>query len=165
MLAWRSPGAVDADEFGLAQQALGQPGDVAVERGGEQQRLAGGRRGLGDALHGFDEAHVQHAVRFVQHQQLDARQIHAAPLQLIDQAPRRRDQNVERLRQRAVLLEVRHAAHDHCDPHLAHELAVGDGGLGDLLRQLARGREHENAWCAGRFALRVLARGAAAPAA
>ena len=60
------------------------------------QVLALVRQELDDAPNVGDEAHVEHAVRFVEHQDLDARQIDGALLRVIEQAAGRRDQNVRR---------------------------------------------------------------------
>ncbi|MNT29349.1 hypothetical protein D3C72_1650840 [compost metagenome] len=54
----------------LFQVAGGQPLDFRRERGGEQQRLALRRQQVDDALQVRQEAHVEHAVGFVQHQHL-----------------------------------------------------------------------------------------------
>jgi hypothetical protein len=42
-----------------------------------------------------DEAHVEHAIGFVEHQDLDAGQVHVLLLVQVEQAARRGDQHIE----------------------------------------------------------------------
>ena len=77
-----------------------EPGDAFGIRGGEQQRLALGRalaRHLGDVV---EEAHVQHAVRFVEHQRVEGIELQVAAFQVIQDAARRA------LRERRRLADV-----------------------------------------------------------
>ena len=59
---------------GIARVLRGDPARLAVERGGEEQRLAVGRAGGDEAVDGGAEAHVEHAVGLVEHQRLDVRE-------------------------------------------------------------------------------------------
>ena len=79
-------GAGDLDALRFAHHAGGQLGHGAVQRGREQQRLAAFRQAADDGLDVLDEAHVQHAVGFVQHQRVHGVQLDAAGVQVIDQA-------------------------------------------------------------------------------
>ena len=140
--------------LGSFSRRCGQVADDAFQRGREQQGLAAGRGGGGDFLDVVDEAHVQHAVGFVQHQHFQAREIDAAAIQVVDQAARRGDQDVHRLRQQLVLQRVGHAAED-ADGFDAHVLAVLACGVVDLVRQFARRGQYQYAR-AFAFALRRL---------
>ncbi len=58
----------------IVQESLGDAADFRRHRRGEEQGLAGEGDELADALDVGNEPHVQHAVGFVDHEQLDARQ-------------------------------------------------------------------------------------------
>ena len=57
-----------------------------------------------------DEAHVEHAVGFVDHQKLDAGQQQLAALEMVEQPAGRGDQHVDAARQLHVLVVEGHAA-------------------------------------------------------
>ena len=135
---------LDLDAHRVAHQARGQPRDGAVERRREQHGLARLRRQQRDALDVVDEAHVEHPVGLVEHQHFQRGQVDAAALEVVDEAARRGDDDVGAARELPVLDRVRRPAvdADRVDPEAA---AVADGLLGDLLRELARRREHQDA--------------------
>jgi hypothetical protein len=82
-------------------------------------------RGRGDDLFDVvDEAHVEHAVGFVQHQDFQLREVDLARLHVVDQAARGRDQDFRILGQQLHLLRVRHAAQDRHGADAAHEGGV-----------------------------------------
>ena len=70
----------------------------------EEQRLARCRQQRDDPLDIGDEPHVEHAVGFVDHQDLDIVQQDLAALEQVEQAARRGDQHVDALLQRALLV-------------------------------------------------------------
>jgi hypothetical protein len=73
---------------------LARPGDLRRHGGGEQQRLARlGQKGA-DLLDVGDEAHVEHAVGFVDHQHLHAGHQRPPRLEMVHQAAGRGDQHV-----------------------------------------------------------------------
>ncbi len=135
-----APQRLDADGVALvtARQAL----DLARHSGGEQQRLARLRRRVEDELQILAEAQVEHLVRLVQHDGLEARQIEAAALEVVAQAARGADDDVGAEAELARLGTRVHAAD-----------AGDDAGAGilvqpleltlDLHRQLARRRDDE----------------------
>jgi len=100
---------------------------------------------LGHDLDVVDEAHVQHAVGFVQHQHLDVLEHAAARLQVVEQAARRGDQDVQRTGQLAQLQRVGHAAQNGRDLQALHVAAVGLRSLGDLHGQLTGRCKHQHA--------------------
>ena len=102
------------------------------------------RQKLDDAANVRDEAHVEHAVGFVEHEDLDARQIDRALLRVIEQAARRRDQNVGPASQRIDLRIDADAAKDH-ERAQAQILAVAADALVDLRSEFARGHENQRA--------------------
>ena len=145
------------------QQAGGQAAYFTGEGGAGHQGLAAGWQAGGDVLDVFDEAHVQHAVGFVQHQHLDVLEHGAAALDVVDQAARGGDQDVQRVAQGADLGRVGHTADHAGHAQMGHEAAVIHGGLGHLHGQFTGGHQHEDARATG-FALagalfRVLAGG------
>ena len=102
-----------------------------------------------DAAHVGPEAHVHHAVGFVEHEQLDAAQVGVLLPHVIHQPARRGDDDVDAGLERALL-------HAHLDA--AVDRRARDGGVVgeavdfvlDLHRELARRREHQHAALARR---------------
>jgi hypothetical protein len=80
---------LDLDGHRVEGPLAGEIDDVLGEGGREQQRLAVllARRLAHDALDLRDEAHVQHAVRLVEHQDLHVVEVQVAAGE-VDQAPR-----------------------------------------------------------------------------
>ena len=92
----------------------------------------------------MDEAHVEHAVGFIEHQDLDPIETQRMALHEIEQAARSRNQHVDAVLERAHLPADRHAADRErgCDAQVA---PVGVEAVEDLSRQLAGGAEHQHA--------------------
>ena len=63
-----------------------------------------------DAADVVDEAHVEHAVGFVEHEHLDAVELHGAVRHQVEQPAGRRDQHVDAVGERAHLRVDVHAA-------------------------------------------------------
>ena len=103
----------DLDRHRAAQQAVGQLADFVAEGGREQQRLLLlGHQGQ----HFFDvvnKAHVQHAVGFVQDQDLHLRQVQRALLRVVQQAAGGGHQNVHAAAQLVNLRAHADAAKHH----------------------------------------------------
>ncbi len=91
-----------------------------------------------------DEAHVEHAVGFVQHQHLNLTQVQHTLLQQVEQATRCGHQNVDTRLDTADLRIHADAAKNHGRREL-QELAVGLDRLLDLGSQFAGGGEHQGA--------------------
>jgi hypothetical protein len=143
----RGVGRRDLDALGVLQQVGRQLADLVAEGGREQQALLGGGQQGQHLLHVVDEAHVEHAVGFVQHQDLDVRQVQVALLLQVEQAPGVATRTSSRLD--AVDLRVHaDAAEDHGGAQI-EVLAVLAHRLLDLRGQLARGRQHQGANGAG----------------
>ena len=86
---------VTATLAGSLQHLAAELGDVLRHGGREHQRLPL-RRKLGDDLPDVvDEAHVEHAVGFVEHEHLDAGEPQRVALDQVEQAARRGDQHVD----------------------------------------------------------------------
>ena len=129
------------------QQAVCQRADLGREGGREQQVLAFGRQLGDDAADIVDEAHVQHAVGFVQHEDLHAGQVDGALLHVVQQSARRGYQDVHGLAQR---LDLRIDAHAPEDQHRADARVLGIGldRLFHLRGEFTRGGEDQAAGAA-----------------
>ncbi len=90
----------------------------------------------------MDEAHVEHAVGFVEHQHLHLRQVEHALLLQVEQAAGGGDQDVDAALELADLRVHADTAEDHGRGQL-EVLAVGANGLFDLGREFARGGQHQ----------------------
>ena len=132
------------DQLRVLQHLVGEALDLVREGGREQQALALlGQQGE-DALDVGDEAHVEHAVGFVEHQHLDLRQVDRLLLDVVEQPARRGDDDLDAAAQLGLLRADVDAA---IDAHRAQRqvLAVGLDRLEHLHRELARGREDQRA--------------------
>ncbi|VVE71164.1 hypothetical protein PPN31119_03838 [Pandoraea pnomenusa] len=140
----RRVAARDLDQRRRLEQAVGQLLYLVGERGREQQVLTFGRQRRQHAPDVADEAHVEHAVGFVEHENLHARQVHRFLLHVVEQTSRRGNENVDAARE---LLDLRHHRHtaEHGHRRETQILAVLGHALLDLGRQLARGGQHERA--------------------
>jgi len=98
------------DAHRLAQDAGGEFLDACRDRGREKERLAL----LGDfGQNAFDvgrEAHVEHAVRFIEHKNFDLVEFHVALLGKVEQPARRGDGDVHALGERINLGALTDAA-------------------------------------------------------
>ena len=164
LLADHVDGLVDALGGGVArrhldrgrvvQQALGELADLVGEGGREQQVLALLRQQCEHLADVADEAHVEHAVGFVQHQELDAREVERALADVVEQAARGGDEDVHALLQRADL-RVDVDAAEHHQRSERQMLAVGLHRFFHLGGELARGGEDQAARAAGRVRVGV----------
>ena len=114
----------------------------ARHRRGEQHGLAGVRGGVEQGLDVLDEAHVEHLVGLVEHDDLEVVQPQRAAVHQVDRPARRGDDDVDALGQPAQLRADGGAAVDgeHAG---AHASAVAGDRLGDLQRQLPGGGQDE----------------------
>ena len=124
--------------------ALGNAGDLRRDRRGEQGRLTRGRDGGQHRIEVLGEAHVEHLVGLVEHDEFDGVEVQAAPGQMVDGSSRRRDDKVDAAPQAAQLLADRLPAvhRQHAD---ARRAPVAMDRLGHLHRKLARRYEDEPA--------------------
>src|SRR5690606_33245387 len=79
----------------IVQQTIGQLGDLGREGRGEQQVLTLGRQLGDDLLHVVDEAHVEHAVGFVEDKILNGGEVHRTLADQIQQRAGAGDEDVE----------------------------------------------------------------------
>ena len=139
----------DGNLHRIDQQFAGQTFDLARHGGREEQVLTLRRQGLHDASDRQDEAHIEHLVGLVEHEDLDLVETHAAALQVIDQAARRGDDDIDAALQRLDLRAGGHAAEHRGDGEV-EELAIDPEALGDLAGQFARRAENQHAAGAAR---------------
>src|SRR6185295_11107655 len=86
----------DFDGRRIVHERIGQLADFVRERRREQQVLAlGGKEGE-DAAYRRYEPHVEHAIGLVEHEDFDLAQVYGALLDVIEQAPGRRDDEIGR---------------------------------------------------------------------
>ena len=103
------------DPLGIVQEGFGDAADFRRHRRGEEQRLPRERDQLADAFDVGNEAHVQHAVGFVDDQQFDAGEQQPAAFGVVEQPAGGCDQDVDAARQLGVLVAERDAADQQRD--------------------------------------------------
>ena len=132
------------DALRVVQQAVGERPDLVGEGRREQQVLALLRQHGEHFLDVADEAHVEHAVGFVEHQDFDAGQVHRLLTQVVEQAARRGHQNVDARFQRLELrIDVDAAEHHHRGERQV--FAVGLDRFLDLRGEFARRHQDQAA--------------------
>ena len=99
---------------------------------------------LHDAPHVGQKTHVQHAVGFVQHEELDVVEPAEALLHQVQQPARRGDKDVNPSVQGLALSAVTDSAKHHRHLQIGEAGEITEGGL-DLGGQFARRFEHQNA--------------------
>ncbi len=82
------------DFLRVHQELVGEPADFRRHGRREKQGLAHARQQIHDLLDIGHEAHVEHAVGLVDHQDLDVGEQQPPALEQVEQAARRRDQHV-----------------------------------------------------------------------
>ena len=118
---------------------------MSCRHGGREQQRLPLRRELGDDLTDVaDEAHVEHAVGFVEHEHLDFAETNRVALDQIEQAARRGDQHVDAVRQRADLRSHVDAADGERGLD-AQVPAVGAEAVEDLAGEFAGRAQHQHA--------------------
>ena len=111
----------------------------------ENIKVCRSRRKFGDDFADvLDEAHVEHAVGFVEHEKLDVAKAERIALHEIEQPARRGDQDVDAVEQRTDLRTHRHAADGERRPQ-TQMAPIGAEAVEDLAGQFARRAEHQDA--------------------
>ena len=138
----RRRGPLEVDRERVLQHLARQLHDRRRHRGREEERLAARRQVLQDAADVGQESHVEHPVRLVEHEDLEAFELRVRESEVVEQAARCRDQDVDAraegmlLRAHADAAEDRGGRERRVDGELARVLV-------DLGGELARGRQHE----------------------
>src|SRR5215470_18259054 len=92
-------GLGNLDTNGIVQECIGDALNFRWHGRCEEQRLPRERYQFADPLDVGNEAHVEHAVCFVDDEQLTARQKQSPAFEVIEQATRCGDQNVDATKQ------------------------------------------------------------------
>src|SRR5688572_13507634 len=137
-----------ADLLRIHQERVGQPADFRRHGGGEEQGLAQLRQQPDDLLDIPDETHVEHAVGFVDHQDLDVVHQDLAALEQIDQAAGRGDQHVDAAIQLLLLVDKALATYEQGVAQVC-VLAILLEAVGHLGRQLPSRLQDQGARHAG----------------
>ena len=132
------------DAHRIVQELFCDAGDFRRHRGREEQRLPCEGHQLRDALDVGDEAHVEHPVGLVDHENLDAREQELAALIVIEKAARCRDQHIDTARDLYVLIIEGHAADQQRHAQLVVD-AILDEVFLDLSSEFARRLEDQRA--------------------
>ncbi len=141
-------GLGDFDAHRIVEERIGEAGDFGRHGRREEQSLAREGHQLADALDVRDEAHVEHAVGFVDDQDLDRVQEQAAASGEIEQAARGCDDHVGAARDLGLLIAERDAADQQRKVQLVVDSVFAER-LFDLGGELARRLENEGARHAG----------------
>ena len=130
------------------QELFGQLGDFRRHGGREEQCLAVERDHLADAFNVRNETHVEHAVGFVNDEDFYTGQKQLAAFEMVEQAARRCDEDIDSAFEFAVLIFKRHAANQKGDRQFVVD-AIFDEVLFNLRSQFACWLKNECAWHAG----------------
>lgn len=130
------------DAHGVREQAVCKLTNIARHGGREEERLTLRRQLRDEALHVRKEAHVEHAVRFIEDEDLDVAKRELLLLQEIEKASWRGHDDVDAAIQLADLRLLIHAAEDDGVEDL-ETLTVGGEVLSNLCRELACGCDDE----------------------
>ena len=93
----RRTALADLDDLCITQRPFAELLDLGRDGGGKQHRLTLARTTFDDAAHIGQKPHVEHPIRFVQDEDFDPVKPNHAALHLIEQATRRRHEDVDAL--------------------------------------------------------------------
>ena len=130
--------------FRVVHVFVGQLLHPQGEGGGEQhaQTLGRGRHAAEQEADVLDEAQIEHAIRFIQHHDLNVAQIDHLGLEVVDDATRGADQDVDALLQHGQLLVVTFATVGEAE-FQAGGCGNGVGIVVDLHCQFPGGRHYD----------------------
>ena len=123
---------------------LRESSDLRRHRRREKQGLSCEWDEFADALYIRDEPHVEHAVRFIDHQDVDTRQQKLAAFSEVQEAARRRYQDIGAAGDLGFLIAKGDAADQEGDVQLVVD-AIPIEALFDLSGKFARRLENERA--------------------
>ena len=146
--------AVDGDALGLAHHAGGQLLDARRKGGAEHHRLFAVDGQLVNFGQVVRETQIEHAIGLVNHQKLHFIEFDLHRALQVQQASGGRDHQIGVL-QLGNLQLVRHAAHHIGNAQATAVLNQVDGVVRHLLRELARGAQHQGAGGGGFEVARV----------
>ena len=135
---------LDLNDFRAVAEFLDQAGHARIHRRGEEQRLAVRRERGEQFVHFVLEAHVEHAVGFVEDRHLDARRVETAAAKVVEQAAGSADDELCAGAQRAELAVDRCAAVNGSRVETGHFRAEAVDFLADLHREFAGRAEDQD---------------------
>ena len=138
----RCPLRTDLDRFGISQDPGRKPLNFRRERGGKEQRLAIGRDLFDYPAHVWEKPHVEHAIDFVEHENIHFIKTHRALLKMIEETARRRDDDVGSGRSFLALFAVADAAMHERNAQICKAPVIAKRRF-DLRGQLAGWLEHQ----------------------
>ena len=128
----------------IDEKVARERGDFVWHRRREKQVLPTFWKGADDPADGLDETEIEHAIGFVENEEFGLAEVRRASVEVILEAARGCDQNVEAARERLDLRAMRHAAEDGGDRQ-GKSRAKAPEALGDLARQFARRAQNQHA--------------------
>ncbi len=134
---------LDRDLLGVLQVLARDAADLRGHRRREQRDLLRLRGVREDRLHVLREAHLEHLVGLVEHEELQLRQVEGALVEVVHDPAGGADDHVHAAAERRQLHAVALAAVDGEHVHAAHAGRVALERLAHLEGELAGGREHE----------------------
>ena len=129
---------------GVVQVLLRDAANGGRQGGGEQRDLALRRRLLKDAFHGIDEAHAQHLIGLIQHQQRQAAELQSAAIHVIDDPAGRAHHHVHAAPQGVQLRLVALAAVDGQHVEALQMRGIAQKRLRHLQGQFAGRHQHQH---------------------
>ena len=139
----------------IFQQTLGEVFNrFAFQRSGEQQRLFAPAGFTGDVFDILGEAHVQHAVGFIEDQRLNGAAVEVLFFDVLQQTTGGGDHDILVFAEHFGVVHIRHAAGDGGDVQMGVFRQL-TGMVSDLHCQLTRRREDQNTRRAGFFTRKV----------
>jgi DNA helicase II / ATP-dependent DNA helicase PcrA len=144
----RGAAGADLDDLGLLHGPLDEGIDVRRDGGGEEARLALFGATLKDAADVGQKAHVQHAIRFIQHEVLYLVETDGAAVQIINETSGRGDEDIDTTLEHGGLFAVADPAENHPSTEIREAAEVAKGSL-HLGGQFAGGFQHEDARTGG----------------
>ena len=137
-------GHSDLDAHGIAQGKVGKLRDFRRQGGREEERLPILGNLCDDAAHGWQETDIEHAVHLVEDEDFDVVETQRSLLEVILEAARSGDENIEALLECGALVSVADTAVNAADLEIGETAEVAHGGF-HLHGEFASGLENEAA--------------------
>ena len=129
-------------QLGIAQHPGGKPLNLRRQRRGKQKCLSICRNFFNDASHVRQKTHIQHAIHFIEDQNIHLLQSHRALFEQIEQPTRRRREDIDTAFEFVALFAVTHAPVHERDAQISEAAVIAKRGF-DLRSQLAGRLDHQ----------------------